>query len=947
MQPVLNIFISDNEAAEGRVIDAINRQIVEALKDIPAEDAIKLTISLEMENESGLKASDIAGYLGDIRKAVSGYVSRHYEVEMGKEKADILGGNVSKKIRLIVKFNKSNIDPINKITALMKSSDFSGVYLSNKSGVIDVSAVGEAVNNFIKSNPQRAQELRDKYAQRFLFLVGLGSYAEHPLSSYQEALQNLNPYYIQRSIAPVVFQMNELAAMQGGEKPFNWKLPPAQKVPVRVLIQNSAIDNHIEGAADLRYLVEKFSSIQDLMLGHSEQLELTGISDNQLAEIAKEAYALMKEGKMTGNLVMAVGEILTDYQAGRSKKVVEEQTLARIARLNLKDKNLPDRLVIAYEPRWAIGTGLMPTLEEIDSIHATIRNAISRVYGVDTAERVRIIYGGSFSLAKKLDTRKLSPQEEHTRKSDAELILRLRNVDGALIGTASINPEDFARMNSIAQEVYDSKLGKWGIKRKMYMGGNHKAFNISRTYKEFISRNSGIDRRKVEIALAPELSKLNQLVGVYTGDPLEGIVFIDQLKPEEIAGKIFYLRVDFNMPIDDAKAKPNDPSTWIIPDTSRIKATKPDVDFIRQNGGIVVLVTHFEPKGQNLKGPQSVRFMIPVIEETLGIKIKEFVTDVLGREKTRALKRTAPGDVLFLENLRLDPEVAKGEKAKTQAERDAFAKKFYTGVNDANLNAGVVDVTTGFGVAHRPQGSVDGKAPGVPRLGGMLLRDEVLNGIKVMRNAEHPMAIILGGGPKIADKVPMLKNIMLNTMPEGSKIFIYGGASIAFLMAADPSFEAGKSRSLVTEQALAAAREVLELAQELGIEIVLPDDFVVAESLPIDENHIVPMRTVSVSDVSPTEGIYDIGEQALARFRREMLDEEGNPRFMVIFKNGTVGVAEYQQFRNGNTYVDKTIADAGKAGALAGTGGADTRTGLGYSEKEQPGIEEFFDFFLS
>lgn len=165
----------------------------------------------------------------------------------------------------------------------------------------------------------------------------------------------------------------------------------------------------------------------------------------------------------------------------------------------------------------------------------------------------------------------------------------------------------------------------------------------------------------------------------------------------------------------------------------------------------MVLHTHFEPKGNNLKDPQSIRFLVPSLKKILKVKDIAFVSDILGSAKQNALMSAIPGDVILLENLRLDKEIAKMEKAEGDtpeavAARNKLAALLYTGTNSANPKANVVYVNDSFDAAHRDNASISAETTGIPRLAGLSFVKELTYGIKAIREARHPVAIVLGGG---------------------------------------------------------------------------------------------------------------------------------------------------------------------------------------------------------
>jgi len=892
--PIFNVYISEDDIKNGRVGDAINRQISEGFKDIPPEDMIRVTVSLEIVEDNGIDPvesewiEEYGEYVAAIRRAITGLVSKSYE-------SGQLGANVAAKMRVALKINGDFHE--DNLKQIVEQAGIGGLIFGEKNAVGAADFAG-AISDLIASNAGKRSELDRQYLPRFLVCFSPNElWDEHDMRTFSEQ-SGANTYLTQLAIAPIMPQVAEVSAFLNGQ-PLTTKAEiPANKVPVRIMLQN-AILGHREGFVNLDEAAEHYL-IHDVMLAHSEILDLTGITDEELARTAKRVHELREEGKVTGNLIMCVGETLADYKSGRSFEVTLGQVLNRLKGLTAEEVM---QSIVAYEPRWAIGTGLKPANEEIQRMHAAIRAEVERIWGKEAAEGLRIIYGGSVN------------------PDNAKEIFEQEDVDGPLVGGASADPVKFRKIVAIGEAVAEQKAKFGKQSRKMFFGANLKTYDLKGTPKEVVRLHSDVDRRKAEVSYGFDLANLANFISAYTKDPLDGIVNVDQLTREEIEGNVFYVRVDYNMPINDAKANPNDSRTWEINSFARMTSTFPTIQHIRDNGGIVVLMAHFEPKGQNLKGPQSVRFLLPHLEKGLGIEVP-FIDNILGSAKQNVIMKARPGDVLLAENLRLDPAVAKMEKSKDKATRDEFAKRVYVGKNPTNPSAGVIKVNEGMGVMHRKQASVDGEASGVPMLVGKSLAREVKSGTAAIRDAKGPRLVVLGGGPKIADKIPQFKNIINNTLTEGDAIAIVGGAAIPILMASNPDFEPGLSREMVDEKTLEATREFIEFAEEAGVRIVPTLDFVVSDRLPVDESEEV--ETQVVRNIPPSMASFDIGPETIKQFGGLVIDENGNSRFGTIINNGTAGVSEYAQFRAGTQGVFRVLTEAKEKGAVVVLAGADT-----------------------
>ncbi|MCK5591161.1 MAG: phosphoglycerate kinase [Candidatus Pacebacteria bacterium] len=913
--PILNVFFdADKDQA---YITVMSTQIRDAFAGLAPTDIIKTVVSLEIANAPDYDyqyLDFVRGNLQKLRQIIANYVEKQFlgqeqavkkeilresgqqgygeringlrafvkgadEQKVLQKFAALLGSRVADKVRIVIKASSESTPIRLKALALKPGVD----------GIIDsfdkMTSYAEGISVDINNSPDKLADLVKRAVPRFLLVSDCQSnYRDKKSAGDLKQTAADNPQ-IEFALMPNPAQAREASAIIKGEKvPDPYTL--VDNVPVRVLLQNSVQGLKMSGFVDLEAAIE-FSGAHDVLLRHSEVLKLTGVSDKKIAELLKRAHMLKKSGKLQGNVIVAVGETEQERDTGSFRDIVIEQLLGCVE--GLTPEEVADT-VVAYEPRWAIGQDAAKP-EDIKQMHQAIRAAVRKKFGADAANRIRIIYGGNLN------------------SENAESILGLEDVDGGLIGGASRDPEEFAKIVHIAEQVARQKKSTQTHWRKMYIAGNQKDYEILGAYPEFISPLSDVDRSLVEVALGPKLTDISLLTDVYTQDPLKDIVTINQLPDHEIKGKEVFLRVDFNTPIDDLNARPLNPDTWEINSFARIDTSLPMINYVRKRGGIVILVTHFEPKGVNLKGPQSVEFLVEPLSKKLETQVK-FVRNPLGSARREALVSAKPGDVILFENLRLD----KREKSEDPVVRNNFAKELYGSKN-------AIVVHEGFGIMGRKNGSVTGKVPGVPRVAGIGLAKELRFCVNAIRNAKGPKAFVMGGGSKMKDKIPLLRNIIQNTFIKGDKIYIYGAAALPFLMAANPDFQAGNVD--VDPEDIKQAKESMELAERKGVEIVLPVDFVVADSLPVDAAHVVKTKTVDF--IPAGQQSFDIGPKSIKRF----INDVDTNNFGLIVGNGPAGVFEYKQFRVGTQKIFEKIAAVTQTqenpdGAITIFGGGDT-----------------------
>ncbi len=342
----------------------------------------------------------------------------------------------------------------------------------------------------------------------------------------------------------------------------------------------------------------------------------------------------------------------------------------------------------------------------------------------------------------------------------------------------------------------------------------------------------------------------------------------------DVDGKKVLVRVDFNVPFDKSGR---------IADDNRIRAALPTIDYLRERKARVILCSHLgRPDG---KVVESMRLR-PAGERLARITGRpvRMTEECIGPAVERAVAEMKPGDVLLLENLRFHPEEEKNEAA--------FARRL--------ASLADVFVNDAFGTAHRAHASTEGVTHYLPAVAGLLVMKELEELGRLMSNPSRPFAAILGGA-KISSKIGVLGNLMSKV----DILLLGGGIATTFLKAMGNPV----GLSLVEDDYLETAREILEQAEQRGVPVLLPTDVVIADEFAADADHM----TVSVGAITPNWRIMDAGHDTLSTFR-DALEDCGT-----IFWNGTLGVAEFPAFAEGSLSLALYLADM-KATVVIGGG---------------------------
>jgi phosphoglycerate kinase len=351
-----------------------------------------------------------------------------------------------------------------------------------------------------------------------------------------------------------------------------------------------------------------------------------------------------------------------------------------------------------------------------------------------------------------------------------------------------------------------------------------------------------------------------------------------------LRGKKVLVRVDFNVPMT---------SDLQVSDDTRIVESLPTIKKILSDGGAVILMSHLgRPKGK--PAPEfSLKPVAAHLGSLLGLTV-HFATDCIGKPARAAVEALKPGEVLLLENLRFHSEEEKND--------EAFAKEL--------ASLGEVYVNDAFGTAHRAHASTEGVARFVkPAVAGFLMRKEIEYLGRAVGNPARPYVAILGGA-KISGKIDVIQNLM----PKIDALVIGGGMAFTFFRA--QGLEVGDS--LVEQEKVALAKQILEEAKAKQKRLILPVDCVIADKMDNDaQRRVVPVNKIP----SGWRGL-DIGPETVKIINIEL------HRARTIVWNGPMGVFEMPNFAHGTMEVAKLLAEVTRAGAITIVGGGDSAAAI-------------------
>lgn len=346
-------------------------------------------------------------------------------------------------------------------------------------------------------------------------------------------------------------------------------------------------------------------------------------------------------------------------------------------------------------------------------------------------------------------------------------------------------------------------------------------------------------------------------------------------------GRRAIMRVDFNVPLN---------SDFQITDDSRMRAAVPSIKKILGDGGSVILMSHL---GRPKEGPEdkfSLRHIQAHLGQLLGVDVK-FAEDCIGDLTHQKAINLKPGEVLLLENLRFYKEETKGN--------EEFAGKL--------AQLADVYVNDAFGTAHRAHASTTIIAKFFPndKVFGYLMANELSSIDKVLKDVKRPYTAIIGGA-KVSSKIEILENLM----DKVDDLIIGGGMMFTFIKA-----NGGKiGGSLVEEDFLEKAKEIMAKAKEKGVNLHIPSDAIIADAFANDANY----KECKADEIPEGWLGLDIGPESMQAFA------ETTRKSKTVLWNGPMGVFEMENFAKGTKMVAEALVEATQKGGFTLIGGGDS-----------------------
>lgn len=362
-------------------------------------------------------------------------------------------------------------------------------------------------------------------------------------------------------------------------------------------------------------------------------------------------------------------------------------------------------------------------------------------------------------------------------------------------------------------------------------------------------------------------------------------------------GKRVIIRCDLNVPLDGKK----------ITDDGRIVASVPTIKYLVDHGAKVIVISHLgRPEG----APDEKYSLEPAatrLGELLGQPVF-FASDTVGSEARGAVKALENGGVAVLENLRFNA----GETSKNEDERRAFAAKL--------ADLGDLFVSDGFGVVHRKQASVYELAQLLPSYAGFLIEKELEVATRLTTDPVRPYAVVLGGS-KVSDKLGVIDHLL----PSVNKLLIGGGMIFTFLAALGHKV----GSSLLEVDQISVVQGYLERAKQLGVEVVLPTDIVVASKFGADAEVAITAADAIESSPFGASGLgLDIGPESAANFALEIKQAK------TVFWNGPMGVFEIDKFAGGTRAVAQALTEVDGLSVVGGGDSAAAVRILGFTDEQ-------------
>ena len=357
----------------------------------------------------------------------------------------------------------------------------------------------------------------------------------------------------------------------------------------------------------------------------------------------------------------------------------------------------------------------------------------------------------------------------------------------------------------------------------------------------------------------------------------------------DVKGKRVLLRVDFNVPLDV--------NTGAISDDSRIQASLPTIKYLIDHKSRIILCSHLgRPKGNVVENLR----MAPIaqrLSQLMGLPVST-ASDCIGQEVASKAEALKEGEILILENLRFHPE--------EELNDPDFARKL--------ARLADIYVNDAFGTAHRAHASTVGVAKYLPAVAGFLMKKELEVMGKLLHDPERPSACLIGGA-KVSDKIELLRNMLRKV----DILLVAGGMAATFLKA--QGYEVG--RSLIENDKLSLARELVQAAKECEVSFLLPIDVLVAEEIKAG----VPTRVVPTTDIPSGSHIVDIGPQSIELFCSEL------KKCRTIMWNGPMGIYEIPQFAQGTRSIASFLSTINAIIIIGGGSSAEVVQEMGLTDK--------------
>ncbi len=358
----------------------------------------------------------------------------------------------------------------------------------------------------------------------------------------------------------------------------------------------------------------------------------------------------------------------------------------------------------------------------------------------------------------------------------------------------------------------------------------------------------------------------------------------------EVAGKKVLVRCDFNVPMD---------SEGNITDERRIVAALPTIKYLIENGAKVILMSHLgRPKGE----PNPKFSLEPVAKRLAELLDKEVIfaedDEVVGENAKKAVSEMKDGDVVILQNVRFRKEEKKNDKE--------FAKEL--------ASLGEVYINDAFGAAHRAHASTVGVAEFLPAAAGYLMKKEIEIMGAALESPERPFVAILGGA-KVSDKIGVINNLL----DKVDTLLIGGGMAYTFLKAQGKEI----GTSLLEEDKIELAKELLEKAKKKNVEILTSIDVVVAKEFKEDTEY----KTVDADNIPDDMMGLDIGRKTIELFGNAIKNAK------TVVWNGPMGVFEMKPFAVGTKEIARIVGECEGTTIIGGGDSAAAVEQLGYADK--------------